>query len=80
MQPKHNLKESIEQRRAARGHELLPFLLSSGQHLFHRAQVRQILFHQREEDFDSYLENLRELLAKSEIRFHITCIIHQRIK
>lgn len=55
--------------------ELLPFLLSSEQHLFRRAQVRQILLHQREADFEIYLENLRELLTHSQIRFHIKQVV-----
>ncbi|MFW5765746.1 MAG: hypothetical protein ACOC07_16410, partial [Coleofasciculus sp.] len=59
----------------ARNLELLPFLLSSEQHLFRRAQVRQILLHQREADFEIYLENLRELLTHSQIRFHIKQVV-----
>jgi hypothetical protein len=58
-----------------RGLKLLSFLLSSEQYLFRRAQVRQILLHQREEDFEGYLDNLRELLNHSKIRFHIKKVV-----
>jgi hypothetical protein len=58
-----------------RGLELWSFLLSSEQHLFRRAQVRQILLHQRQEDFEGYLDNLRELLNHSKIRFHIKKVV-----
>jgi hypothetical protein len=66
---------AFARRFAARGFELLSFLLSSEQHLFRRAQVRQILLHQREEDFENYLNNLRELLTSSNIRFHIKQVV-----
>ncbi|NEO98274.1 MAG: ATP-binding protein [Symploca sp. SIO2E9] len=70
---------AFARRFANRGQKLLAFLLSSEQHLFRRAQVRQILFHQREDDFDSYLENIREILTNSEIRFHIKQIVFARL-
>jgi hypothetical protein len=38
---------AFARRFAARGHELLAMLRSSEQHLFRRAQVRQILVHER---------------------------------
>ena len=41
------------------------------QQLFRRAQVRQILGYRRESRRDDYLRDLRELLASSQIRFHI---------
>lgn len=50
---------------------LIDFLQSSQQHLFRRAQVRQILLHQREADRARYLDDLKALLASPEIRFHI---------
>jgi hypothetical protein len=53
------------------GQTLLTFLLESEQHLFRRAQIRQILHHQRESDFDGYLSNLNELLNSPKIRFHL---------
>jgi hypothetical protein len=66
---------AFARRFAYRGQELLTFLQSSEQHLFRRAQVRQILIHQREEDFDGYLQNLRELLNSSDIRFHLKKVV-----
>mgnify|MGYP001794342214 CR=1 FL=1 len=66
---------AFARRFASRGQQLLSFLRSSEQHLFRRAQVRQILIHQREEDFDYYLENLRELLTSSDIRFHLKKVV-----
>lgn len=62
---------AFARRFAARGQNLLSFLQSSEQHLFRRAQVRQILLHERDADFDRYLDDLRELLTSSTIRFHL---------
>jgi hypothetical protein len=62
---------AFARRFAAQDQTLLAFLLNSEQHLFRRAQIRQILIHQRESDFDGYLRNLSELLNSSEIRFHL---------
>jgi hypothetical protein len=62
---------AFARRFAAQDQTLLAFLLKSEQHLFRRAQIRQILLHQRESDFDGYLCNLNELLNSSEIRFHL---------
>ncbi|MBE9214525.1 ATP-binding protein [Plectonema cf. radiosum LEGE 06105] len=66
---------AFARRFAYRGQELLTFLRCSEQHLFRRAQVRQILIHQREENFDGYLQNLRELLNSSDIRFHLKKVV-----
>ena len=41
------------------------------QHLFRRAQVRQILAYRREEEFDQYLTDVREIFESQEVRFHI---------
>jgi hypothetical protein len=60
---------------AARGKELLPFLESSEQHLFRRSQVRQILIHEREADFERYLSDLKKLLTCAGIRFHIKQVV-----
>lgn len=46
-------------------------LLSEEQHLFRRAQVRQLLTLQREDSFSQYLGNIEELLNHSDIRLHI---------
>lgn len=66
---------AFARRFASNGQELLRFLRDSEQHLFRRAQVRQILIHQREDDFDYYLENIRELLTSSDIRFHLKKVV-----
>ena len=60
---------------AESGLDLLEFLQDSEQHLFRRTQVRQILIHERETDFDEYLEHLEELLTSDDIRFHIKQIV-----
>lgn len=66
---------AFARRFAARSLKLLPLLRSSEQHLFRRAQVRQILLHQREADFDCYLDNLKELLTSTDIRFHLKQVV-----
>lgn len=66
---------AFARRFAARGQNLLDFLQASEQHLFRRAQVRQILLHEREADFDQYLSDLRELLHSDDIRFHIKQLV-----
>lgn len=67
---------AFARRFASRGQKLLPFLgRREEQHLFRRAQVRQILLHEREEDFDCYLNNLKELLTSADIRFHIKQVV-----
>lgn len=55
------------------GESLHQFLTRPGedQQLFRRAQVRQIMGYRRESRRDDYLRDLRELLASSQIRFHI---------
>ena len=53
------------------GQSLLSLLLSVEQGLFRRAQVRQILLYQRDAEFERYIANLKEILASSDVRFHI---------
>lgn len=62
---------AFARRFASRGVRLLPFLLTGEQHLFRRAQVRQILVHEREDDRDAYLHDLSATLLDARIRFHI---------
>jgi hypothetical protein len=62
---------AFARRFAAQDQTLLAFLLKSEQQLFRRAQIRQILLHQRELDFDGYLSNLNGFLNSSKIRFHL---------
>jgi hypothetical protein len=50
---------------------LLDFLLTTEQHLFRRAQVRQILAYRREHGREQYHQDVRELLGSPEVRFHI---------
>ena len=66
---------AFARRFAARGLELLPLLRSGEQHLFRRAQVRQILVHEREADLTRYLDDLRSLLINPAIRFHLKQVV-----
>ena len=54
-----------------RSESLATFLNGSEQHLFLRAQVRQVLSYLRDADFERYCSEIRELLADAEIRPHI---------
>ena len=59
-------------RRFARGSQsLLGLLMSGEQHLFRRAQVRQILLYLRDADFNRYINELTETLSGPDVRFHI---------
>ena len=62
---------SYARRFAGSGQSLLSLLLSGEQRLFRRAQVRQILLYQRDAEFERYIANLKEILASSDVRFHI---------
>ena len=50
---------------------LVSFLKGSEQHLFRRAQVRQVLAYFRDADFARYVQELSNLLADEGIRSHI---------
>lgn len=65
-------------RRFARtsGH-LLDLLLGGEQHLFRRAQVRQVLFFLRSNDPPRYLTELRSVLTDGRVRFHIKRVAFQ---
>ena len=54
-----------------RSESLAAFLKGSEQHLFRRAQVRQVLTYLRDADRVRYLRELAELLSDEEIRTHI---------
>ena len=54
-----------------REERLVEFLKSSEQHLFRRAQVRQVLAYLRDGDHDRYIRELRTLLEDEGIRPHI---------
>jgi len=60
---------------AATGNDLVGLLRSGEQHLFRRAQVRQILLHEREIDRPLYLSNLKMLLESADFRFHIKQVV-----
>ena len=47
------------------------FLNASEQHLFRRAQVRQVLTYLRDAEFDRYVRELRALLSDASIRPHL---------
>ena len=52
--------------------ESLPaFLVNSEQHLFRRAQVRQVLVYLRDADRDRYCRELGGLLVHENVRFHL---------
>jgi len=60
---------------AGRGGSLLDLLLSGEQHLFRRAQVRQILVYQRDGDPERYVADVRALLHNSRVRFHVRTLV-----
>jgi hypothetical protein len=53
------------------GRDFLEVLLGSEQHLFRRAQVRQVLTYARETNRPHYLQLLEKLLCHNAVRFHI---------
>ncbi len=55
----------------ASGRGVVEFLESTEQHLFRRAQVRQILAFRRENDSKQYIADLRDVLQSPNVRFHI---------
>ncbi len=57
------------------GQRLLSFLLNDEQHLFRRAQVRQILLYERQVNPSIYLEEVQGLLGDRNIRFHIKQVV-----
>ena len=54
---------------------LASFLKDSGQDLFRRAQVRQVLAYFRDAEADRYIREVRELLTDDDIRAHIKDLI-----
>ena len=53
---------------------LTAFLTKSEQHLFRRAQVRQVLVYLRDADRERYCTELRALLEKDDIRYHLKAL------
>ncbi len=66
---------AFARRFALSGQSIGTFLLAGEQHLFRRAQVRQILTHRRQVNFTRYLTDVRELLTHPNIRFHLRQIV-----
>lgn len=62
-----------------KGGSLLNLLLSSEQHLFRRAQVRQVLSFLRSTDSARYGTELRSVLTETRVRFHIKRVVLQFI-
>jgi hypothetical protein len=62
---------AFARRFVASGRDLVEFIRSSRQELFQRAQVREVLVHLRDVDFDRYLSAVADLLGLTDIRFHI---------
>ena len=54
-----------------RSESITSFLKSAEQHLFRRAQVRQVLAYLRDADFRRYLRELEELVSDPAIRGHL---------
>ena len=54
---------------------LVGLLKSSEQHLFRRAQVRQVLAYLRDSDFGRYVRELRHLVADDGVRTHIKDLV-----
>ncbi|QDT45178.1 hypothetical protein Pan241w_52970 [Gimesia alba] len=62
------------------GRGVVDFLESTEQHLFRRAQVRQILAYRRENEFDLYISDLYEILKSPKVRFHIKQMVASELK
>lgn len=66
---------AFARRFAARGLDLPRFLRQTEQHLFRRAQLRQILQHERAISRESYVAHVEDLLAATDIRFHLKQVV-----
>ncbi|WP_445242838.1 NACHT domain-containing protein [Microcoleus sp. POL10_C6] len=67
---------AFARRFAGKEEELLIFLGSGEQqHLFRRAQVRQILVYERDAERDRYLADLEALITSPNVRFHIKKVV-----
>ena len=60
---------------AAGSGSLAAVLTSSEQHLFRRAQVRQVLVYLRDADFKRYVGELRALVSNDSVRTHIKDLV-----
>lgn len=61
----------------AREQALAAFVLTSGQGLYLRSLVQQVLVFQRGNDFAAYLRDLHALLAAPDCRFHLKLLLLQ---
>lgn len=59
--------------------ELSDFLKTDAQHLFRRAQTRQVLVYLRDDDRARYIRNVSALLADGKIRAHLKLLILELI-
>lgn len=65
---------AFARRFTARG-RTMPELLARDQFLFRRAQVRQILTHERESTPDQYIRDLTYLVSDPDVRFHLKDLV-----
>jgi hypothetical protein len=68
---------AFARRFAAGARTLVDLLLSGEQHLFRRAQARQVLAFLRSQDPPRYIAELEQLLGDSRIRFHVKRVVLQ---
>ncbi|WP_148314482.1 ATP-binding protein [Sorangium cellulosum] len=59
------------------GGRLIDLLLDGEQHLFRRAQVRQVLAFLRSQEWSRYLKELQSILLHPSVRFHIKRLVFQ---
>ena len=55
----------------ASGEDVLSFVMGGQQQLFQRAQLREILVHLRDVDRPRFIQTVREVLERSDVRFHL---------
>lgn len=70
---------AFARRFAQTGGRLLDLLLSGEQHLFRRAQVRQVLSFLRSNDPTRYVKELQFVLTDDRVRFHIKRVVFQSL-
>lgn len=68
---------AFARRFVAKGFSLLTLLHDGEQHLFRRAQVRQVLAYLRAHDRPRYLAELEAVLTAKDVRFHIKNLVFQ---
>ena len=68
---------AFARRFATRSESFVGVLIGGEQHLFRRAQVRQVLTYLRAHDRDRYLKELEAVLGHDEVRFHIKRFVYR---